>query len=504
MMMEQGKRKLQNLAKKHDRFERYMLLLLTVSLIPLLVIGRYNVMAADDYAMGKVVHQIWVTTDDMCSVLYYAFIHIIEAYRTWQGCFTVDFLDSLNPGMLSERLTWITPCVMLIIILLGTYCLVKEILIKYYTDDKRDRVILWALIVFLLLQTLPGPVEALYWYSGAVAYTFLHFSTLLLFAFAFHIERLKSNGRITVSGILLILFAFIIGGGQYGTVLECMLWYAVYIFIERKRLTWYKVISFLSLGCGFVISMLAPGNATRHSQSVGMPPASAILLSFSESFRYLRHWISPLLIACLLVAAPVIWKIIKREKNITYQLPGLVSIGSFCLFAAAFTPSLYGVGNVDSGRIQNQIQSVFYIVIWINAFYWTGWIQRKMENSQKDFWKDCCAIKDILKKYLWAYRWLAFALILLVFVGTSDKNTFSSMSALRSLVNGEARSYYEQAQERLALYQDDTISVVEVEPFTVRPKVLYFTDVVEEGNVNYWINENIADYYGKEKVLLMK
>ena len=78
------------------------------------------------------------------------------------------------------------------------------------------------------------------------------------------------------------------------------------------------------------------------------------------------------------------------------------------------------------------------------------------------------------------------------------------MSALRSLLNGEAQAYYEQAQERLVLYQDESVSIVEIEPFRVKPRVLFFTDIVEEGNANYWINENIAQYYDKEKVLLME
>ena len=57
-------------------------------------------------------------------------------------------------------------------------------------------------------------------------------------------------------------------------------------------------------------------------------------------------------------------------------------------------------------------------------------------------------------------------------------------------------------QERLVLYEDENLTIVEVEAFSVRPKVLYFTDVVAEGDANYWINENIAQYYGKEKVVL--
>ena len=111
---------------------------------------------------------------------------------------------------------------------------------------------------------------------------------------------------------------------------------------------------------------------------------------------------------------------------------------------------------------------------------------------------------SIIGKYEKALQGICLVLMLLVFVGTSDKNTFSSLSALRSLANGEAKTYYAEAQERLADYTNPDVSVVEVKPFSAKPHVLYFTDVVEEGEPNYWINENIAAYYGKEKVILQK
>ncbi|MCH5275277.1 MAG: hypothetical protein J1E65_05515 [Lachnospiraceae bacterium] len=505
-MFEGIKRKIKEWEIKHDRFDRYILILLGMSLLSLLIIGRYNVMAADDYAMGKHVQHIWESITSIPQVLHYAVTHALVSYKTWQGCFTVNFWDSLNPGFWTEQLTWLTPILMLGMVLLSTYWFVKATLKKYYDIGKRELLFLWGVIVFLLLETLPSPVEALYWYAGAIAYTFLHYSMLLLFVFLLGSERLIKGRNKVMVGIVIALYAFLIGGCQYGTVLQCLLWYVVYLLVERKRLSWHKLLPFFMLFAGFGINLMSPGNRTRQSETMGLPPIKAIISSFMNSFHYIRIWFSPLLIVCLLAALPVIWQIVKnkRAKDFTYPLPLLISAGSYCLFAAAFTPSLYGVGNVDAGRLQNQIQSIFYAMLWMNAFYWTGWMQNRVQKAGTEFWQDCSAVKNILKKYLWAYRWLTFAGILLVIVGTADKNTFSSMSALRSLLNGEAQAYYEQAQERLVLYQDESVSIVEIEPFRVKPRVLFFTDIVEEGNANYWINENIAEYYDKEKILLME
>lgn len=498
------KRKIKEIGTQHTRFECYILILLGMSLLPLIIIGKYNVMSADDYSMGKQVHHVWMQTGSILATLQCAVTNVIRFWHTWMGYFSGTFLGSLNPAFFSERLTWMTPVLMLGMTLFGTYWFVKAILIRYYKADKKEILLLWGLMVFLLIQTLPSPVEAVYWYGGACLYTFLHYAMLLLFAFLIMSEQLVKRINIFLSGIGIALYAFIIGGGQYGTVLQCLLWYIIYLFLSRKKLSWNKLLPFFTLLLGFGISFMAPGNAARQSAATGMSPILAILHSFVEAFHYLRRGISPLLIVCLLGALPVIWQIVKRRKEFTYPFPLLITVGSYCLFAAAFTPSLYGVGNVDAGRLQNQIQSIFYAMLWVNAFYWTGWMQDRVQKAGTEFWQDCSAVKNILKKYLWAYRWLTFAGILLVIVGTADKNTFFSMSALRSLLNGEAQAYYEQAQERLVLYQDESVSIVEIEPFRVKPRVLFFTDIVEEGNANYWINENIAQYYDKEKVLLME
>ena len=61
-----------------------------------------------------------------------------------------------------------------------------------------------------------------------------------------------------------------------------------------------------------------------------------------------------------------------------------------------------------------------------------------------------------------------------------------------------------EAQERLEIYYDDDIRVAEVKGFSVKPHVLFFNDIQAEDSSDYWINENVAGYYGKEKVILIE
>ncbi|MBQ9135786.1 MAG: hypothetical protein IJX66_06815 [Lachnospiraceae bacterium] len=500
--MDRIKKGMTNFLKKHVSFNWYIVVFIGISLIPLLWIGRYNVMSADDYSMGKECHLIWEETKSILSMLKYAFVHTWETYSTWQGCFTLNFFDSLNPAFFGEHLAWVTPIIMLSGILISTYLFVKAVILKYYDSTKKEISIVWGILVVLIIQTMPSPVEGLYWYSGAIAYTFWHFLMLLLFSLLFHIENKERKSAKVLLGIVASVYAFLVGGCQYITVLECLLWYAVFLLLNIKELKWWKIMPGLTLLSGFLLNLLAPGNAVRQQEAIGMSPIAAIMHSFIEAIRYMRQWMSPLLVVAIFLLVPFIWEIVKKQrKNYVYKYPLVIWLGSFCLFAAAFTPSLYGVGNVDAGRIQNLIQSIFYILVLIDVFYFIGWLQVRTNCSDNEFFEDFKVVKNVAKKYQWIYKWIAFAVLILVVFGTADKNTFSSVSALRSLVIGEAQTYHAEAQERLAIYKDEDIQIAEVQMFSVKPHVLYFADVVEESN--YWINENIAEYYGKEKVVLL-
>lgn len=76
----------------------------------------------------------------------------------------------------------------------------------------------------------------------------------------------------------------------------------------------------------------------------------------------------------------------------------------------------------------------------------------------------------------------------------------SSVSALRSLLNGEGQVFYEEAMERHALYTDEEITDVVISPYSERPHLFSFEDLKEDpGN---WLNLAVTRYYHKESVRL--
>lgn len=89
-------------------------------------------------------------------------------------------------------------------------------------------------------------------------------------------------------------------------------------------------------------------------------------------------------------------------------------------------------------------------------------------------------------------------LLLAVWVLTADKNTYTSISALRSLAKGEAQTFYQEAMARYEIYTDEDITDVVIAPYSERPALFHFTDLSEdEGN---WMNLAVARYFHKNSV----
>ena len=77
---------------------------------------------------------------------------------------------------------------------------------------------------------------------------------------------------------------------------------------------------------------------------------------------------------------------------------------------------------------------------------------------------------------------------------------FAAVGALSTLASGEARAYHDSAVARFEILKDESIKDVQLEPFPVKPYLLYFDDI--SSDPSDWHNEDISTYYGKESVVL--
>ncbi|MDE7197708.1 MAG: hypothetical protein K2O15_02380, partial [Lachnospiraceae bacterium] len=151
-------------------------------------------------------------------------------------------------------------------------------------------------------------------------------------------------------------------------------------------------------------------------------------------------------------------------------------------------------GMVGLSRVDSIIQMTYYLSVLLVTTYWLGYFSHR-EGRREDA---AAAFGLFLEKAGNGMSVVCLLFLLAVWVLTADKNTYTSISALRSVVKGEAQTFYQEAMERHALYTDESIAEVEVTPYSVRPALFDFDDLSEdEGN---WLNLAVARYYHKDSV----
>jgi len=118
--------------------------------------------------------------------------------------------------------------------------------------------------------------------------------------------------------------------------------------------------------------------------------------------------------------------------------------------------------------VQNLYRLNMLLLLYGNELYWIGWCHRRFA--------DCREVqrKERANQVSWLLAGWGIGMGVLVYgLSIWGGSTLTSVSAYQSLVRGEARQYYEENQKRLEILKDERIQDVELEPFTMKPYVLF-------------------------------
>jgi len=468
---------------------KYLLIAaLLLSLLPLLVLGFYAAPAADDFSYGAYAHLAYKESGSILAAAAGALDKTVESYMSWQGTFSAIFLMSMQPAVFSESLYALTPFIMLMALIVGSFMFCRAFFSKLLGLERELGDIAAALICVLSVQLMPSPVQGLYWFNGAIYYVFFH--GLSLAACALGISLVKNGG--VWRSTLLCLMCLVLGGGNYVTALTLSILAAATIFFlaAKKDCAWKRLLlPVLLLLASFAVSIAAPGNAVRQAAQEDTPDViMAVIMSFENGALYALNWFSLPMAGGLLLLAVVVWPVLSGTEG-RFSLPALVSIFSFCLMSAMFCPPIYAMGNVGEPRLLNIIYFA-YLLLWaINLVYWLGWLAGKLKKADGE--------KNVkFAPVLLAVLALSGSCALAMLGGTG----FTSVGALSTLASGEAKAYHDSALERFELLNDESIKDVQLEDFTTKPYLLYFDDITRD--LDDWHNEDISTFYGKNSVVL--
>lgn len=534
--MSPAKRKRLSPEKSCDlrRLSYLLIVIYALSLIPVLVIGKYDYPSADDFSMGLGTRLVYEATGSLLAVAGKILSETVRYYRTWIGYFTSCLFTTVSPATFGEAWYALTPAVILLALHVGVAVFFYALMEKALGMNRYVRRCMTVLALFLMVQRMPEGslrVEAFYWYSGAGNYTLTFSAGLLYLAFyVLSVCGVRSRNR-SLFLVLACIMGFLAGGGNYLSALSfavVSVLFAVYL-VKRKIGRFLPAAFYL---CGFAVSCLSPGNRIRGGEAEGYGALKSILLSLYYTLSYpLNQWMNWAVLLILALAGVIFWMgfaeiefsganakaggAAASEKagetvrgaaapekagngaqavQLGFMAPFPAAVLAYGIVSCVVTPALYAQGNMDAGRIQSTFWLHAVLVLLLLEWYLVGGLYRWFSKEQNALAASC--LRNGAGDFVRAILLFFIVFSLLAVKGNPD--FYTGTSAVSELLDGSAAQYGRENEERLRILKNPREQDAVLPRYTVQPNLLYFEDVSEDPDD--WINQKMSEYYGKNSI----
>jgi hypothetical protein len=353
--------------------------ILILALYPMLKVAIYDFPMSDDYVFGKAVHDSLNSGGAFLGVLQASVGTVVHNYYKWQGTYSAIFIMSLQPGAFNEHTYAVTPFIMLGALIFATFRLLYTIICICLHEKKRMVIFLGVPMLLLMVEQTPSITQGFYWFNGACYYT-LFYSIMLIYLDTLILLVKNVGKRSNIARFILAVFlAAILGGGNFVTALLTVLLgftYCFYCFLRWRKSFLFAVFLQGILLSGFLISVLAPGNAVRQAKHQKLGLIETILYSFGQARNDICHWTTVAVILALIIFIPVLY-IIAGRCRLRFKLPGLFAMLSILLFAAQNAPPFYAMSWAGEGRLRDIVYYSYFWFLFVNEFYILGWLRKK-------------------------------------------------------------------------------------------------------------------------------
>lgn len=527
--MSPAKRKRLSPEKSCDlrRLSYLLIVIYALSLIPVLIIGKYDYPSADDFSMGLGTRLVYEATGSLLAVAGKILSETVRYYRTWIGYFTSCLFTTVSPATFGEAWYALTPAVILLALHVGVAVFFYALMEKALGMNRYARRCMTVLALFLMVQRMPEGslrVEAFYWYSGAGNYTLTFSAGLLYLAFyVLSVCGVRSKNR-SLFLVLACIMGFLAGGGNYLSALSfavVSVLFAVYL-VKRKtrqgensRMGRLCVIGSLLPAafylCGFAVSCLSPGNQIRGGEAEGYGALKSILLSLYYTLSYpLNQWMNWAVLLILALAGVIFWMGFAEKPGngaqavqLGFTAPFPAAVLAYGIVSCVVTPALYAQGNMDAGRIQSTFWLHAVLVLLLLEWYLVGGLYRRFSKEQNASAVSCLqnasaasCLRNGAGGFVRAIFLFFIAFSLLAVKGNPD--FYTGTSAVSELLDGSAARYGRENEERLRILKNPREQDAVLPRYTVQPNLLYFEDVSEDPDD--WINQKMSEYYGKNSI----
>lgn len=494
-----------------------------LSLIPMLILGFYDFPSADDFSMALETRQYFVANGDFFGTVIASLQKSWVVYSQYEGYFFSIILTCICPSVFGEGFYFLTPFFVLGMLTFGVCYFFDALFVRALHLDKDLTNVVRMLTLFMMVQCLNGAgtrVEAFYWYSGAINYTFTFgmafFWLGLLIRLVYESDEKVRHRKIIWASI----WAFFMGGANYLSALELAICSVLLLFVfvmvklgkfdiqgiddgQRKAFSSIWIPLVINL-IGFSFSCFGPGNSNRFAETTQMSPVKAVLVSLYDTFDMLFNDMTRWeVLVVLLMLVPIFWKM-AGELKVRLEHSLLFTLFAFLLVSSNMTPPIFATANIDAGRLKALAFMEFVFMMVLVIFYLTAvarqyFDQKYMNNIKHDESGDVNTFSPVLS--------MIIACCVVIFVIGSvlsikpEPEYYSCTSALYDIVSGSAAAYKQENTERLEIFRDDSIKNAELIEYSVHPEMLFYMDVTPD--TSEWINQATAIYYEKETTVLL-
>ncbi len=468
---------------------RIMLILLLLSLLPIMYLGRYNHPTGDDYYYGVTTYHERLNGGNIFRILTEAARGVSLEYRQWQGTYSAMFFMYLPPNIWGDW-AYRTVTTVMLLSLTGSifYCL-KPLICTLGKGTVHMWIAVSSAAALLCVETVPSQGETFFWYNGSMYYT--GFFSLSLIFLGLMLRELTEQKKYRL--VLLVALALFLAGGNYVSLLPLMILTIFLTFFllaaKMRRPALEAGIICIVLLCAFAFNALAPGNSVRQSGMWKIPAWKAVLKSLLQGAMYLRSWIHLWWLAAALCLTPVFWKSYQTSA-LKFRSPLLAAAFAYGVFCSMSCPLFYTMNSTGPARAVSIIYYGFILCTLFIYYYLLGAFYRMTRTKGMPAGRIFPALGIA-----------AIAIVIILQTAYNDIVPCTTAKAVTLLLNGEAKAYEEEYQKRMQVLKDPAITKVEFAPYIHQPDMLYVGDLSSDSQDP--TNRKTAAYFKKESIAIL-
>lgn len=465
-----------------------MILIMCISLIPVMYLGRYNHPTGDDYYYGVETRQVIEDGGNIAEVLAEAVKGVARQYVNWQGTYSAMFLMHLPPNVFGEGFYGLVTTAMILLFVVGTFYFLKQVVCLWMRGTRYLWMILSSVYVLLCLETVPFIGESIFWYNGSIYYTGYYAITMFFLGLIVRYLYCPKKYHMPVLAFLALFLA----GGNYVSLLPCIILLAtltaVLIFKRSKKSIGIGSLVVLML-IGLFISAAAPGNQIRQEGLFEMSAVKAVLKSILQGLRYVEGWTSIWWLLAIVLLTPFMWHSYEH-KRIAFRYPIIVLGYMFGIFCSMGCPTFYAMNTTGPARVLAIVYYGFMAFMLFSYYYLLGYFYDLFKRKGK----------TLNLKFIPQVISVLFVFLFVMQIASGKMAECTTLRAFRVLQSGEAEEYQQEYRERLEVLRDDAIQDVVFQPYEHQPDLLYVGDFT--GDVQNPNNVRIARYWGKNTIIV--